>query len=189
MKNLRNLFISSICLLGAFIPVTGLAQLLQQNPTPPIGIMMVKDAKSGTYHENGEEKINIIGYSNLIRVNTSNQAGNASTRKIPSPIIIVKEWGESSPLFYQALTTNQLLDIRLEFYSSRNITGINTTYQIIHLTNARIVQISSTGGAYSADKAVVSGKIKEEISITYEKISYESPNGKTAANDDWIINH
>jgi type VI secretion system secreted protein Hcp len=95
--------------------------------------------------------------------------GQASGKLQHKPIVITKEWGASSPQFFQALTTNELLqEVRLDFV------GVGVSGEPIITHTIRLVNASVSNIAHSTD--VVPGRPGvrhlEEITFTFQAIEF-----------------
>jgi type VI secretion system secreted protein Hcp len=66
--------------------------------------------------------------------------GQASGKRIWKPIVIIKEWDAASPQLLQALATNELLSVLIEF-ESKLPDGSEGTYYSVHLTDAAVTEL------------------------------------------------
>jgi type VI secretion system secreted protein Hcp len=133
-------------------------------------------------HTNDQEG---VAFSYEVKAPTDRASGMASGKRQHGAITITKEWGASSPQFFQALVTNELLkSVVLQFVTADPNTGEETIYHKITLTNARIIQINAF-----KDRAVQREFNEtpelESISLSFEKIEIENVKGKTKASDNW----
>lgn len=119
--------------------------------------------------------------------------GQASGKRQHKPLIITKEWGASTPQFFQALVTNEVLkSVLLEFVQTTP-EGVEEIYHTIKLSNATVANIKQYVGAtrFSQDSggsrhgAAYDTHELEDISFTFQKIEIESKTGKTMVADDW----
>ncbi len=148
-----------------------------------------KGAKQGDFKgENGKKPgvIPILGFSYGVTSPRDAATGQASGRRQHKPITILKEWGEVSVQFFQALVTNEVLtpvDIREVRTDS---TGKEQVYMEIHLTDVVVssIQIDPTVETHD-HSSVQPGDEVERIELTFRKIEIENKVSKTAATDDW----
>jgi type VI secretion system secreted protein Hcp len=135
--------------------------------------------KSG--HTNDQEG---IAFSYEVKAPTDRASGQASGKRQHGAVTITKEWGASSPQFFQALVTNELLKSVVLQFVTIDETGQEIIYHKITLTNARIIQINAF-----KDRAVQREFNEtpelESISFSFEKIEIENVKGKTNAMDNW----
>jgi type VI secretion system secreted protein Hcp len=118
-------------------------------------------------------------------------SGQASGRRRLDPVCFVKEWSGSTPQFYQAATTNELLsEVKFEFYRT-NPNGEEYAYQTISLTDASISQIKmytsrpSDTSSSAKTTGVYDLKNVEEICLSFRKITISNTDAKTTYVDDW----
>jgi type VI secretion system secreted protein Hcp len=110
--------------------------------------------------------------------------GQASGKRMHKPFTITKEWGAASPQLLRACATNEVLNmVLLEFFHT-TATGEERLHHTIKLTNASISNLKQ----YVADPVMAAeydAAELEEISFTYQRITFEDKVGKTTAVDDW----
>jgi type VI secretion system secreted protein Hcp len=109
--------------------------------------------------------------------------GQLTGKRQHSPLTIVKELDKSSPLFFTAAATNEVLKSVTCTLSRSSVTGQSRAYFRFTLTNATVVEIKDSGngvnGTAEADE-------HERISFSYQKIELTDLNSNTTAIDDWI---
>jgi type VI secretion system secreted protein Hcp len=136
------------------------------------------------------EKAAGISYQHEINSPRDVATGLPSGKRQHKAIKFTKEWGASSPQYFQALVTNEnLSEVVLEFIKTTK-EGKEDIYYVIKLTNATVSNIRyMTGVGESAGSAKTTSTYDthelEEISLTYEKIDVEHKIATTAASDDW----
>jgi len=109
-------------------------------------------------------------------------SGQATGRRQPSPIIIVKELDKSSPQFFTAAVTNEILrSVTCTLYRNSN-DGLTRAYYRIALTNATIVEVKDSGDGVNG---AAHGDEREHISFVYQKIELTHLESNTVATDDW----
>lgn len=111
-------------------------------------------------------------------------SGQASGKRQHKPVVFTKEWGISSPQFYSALFTNEVLtSVLFEFFdvTSRGEELDHT----ITLTNALILGVRQYMHHGGSGGVAVDMRELHEVTFTFQKIAIESKTGKTTATDDW----
>jgi type VI secretion system secreted protein Hcp len=131
-----------------------------------------------------------ISYQHEINSPRDVATGLPSGKRQHKPIRFTKEWGASSPQYFQALVTNELLPSVLFEFIKTTKEGKEDIYYTIKLVNATISNIRyMTGTGESAGSAKTTSTYDthelEEISFTYQRIEVEHKVGKTSAIDDW----
>jgi type VI secretion system secreted protein Hcp len=109
--------------------------------------------------------------------------GQSTGRRQHSPLTIVKELDKSSPQFFTAAATNEVLKSVTCLLYRNSANGQTRAYFKIALTNAIIVEVKDTGdgvnGAAQRDE-------RERISFSYQKIELTDLDSNTTAIDDWV---
>ena len=139
-----------------------------------------------------EDKIPVLRFDYEIKSPRDVATGQASGKRQHNPIRFVKEWDASTPQFFQALVTNEVIkSATFEFFKNNSRTGQSELYHVIKLTNGNISGIRQFTG--DAGTSLLSAKAAssevgeyEEISFTFQKIEIENRPGKTMALDDWM---
>jgi type VI secretion system secreted protein Hcp len=116
-------------------------------------------------------------------------SGLATGKRIHKPVTFTKEWGASSPQFFQAATTNEVLKSVLFEFNKSNANGEEYVYYTVKLTNATVSNINYTEDSLAKSGDPTNGLQLEEISFTFQKIEIENKDGKTIAADDWSVNN
>jgi type VI secretion system secreted protein Hcp len=112
------------------------------------------------------------------------QSGLPTGKRRYSPIRIVKELDQASPLIWAALTTNEnLKEVTFKFYRPSS-KGVEEQFYTIKLTNARICGVRILQhNMHEMENAKV--PLEEEVEFTFQKISWENLADKKMAEDDW----
>jgi type VI secretion system secreted protein Hcp len=132
------------------------------DPSSVAGTMAITGKKQGSFGP-----IILSGVSHEIVSPRDAASGLPTGKRQHKPITIVKEWGASTPLLLNALTTNESLTSVL-IGLLRNGTQVAT----IKLTNASVSSYVSHG-------------LTESWSFTYQKIEWTWVDGGITAQDDW----
>src|ERR1051325_3861520 len=99
----------------------------------------VKGAKQGQFkgesmRDKGGDKIQVIAYSFEVTSPRDAASGMASGRRQYKPLEITKELGASSPQFFQACATNEVLPTVVLEFTRTNPNGEMFVYYTIKLT-------------------------------------------------------
>ncbi len=142
------------------------------------------DFKNETPREKHKGKIPGISFHYQVSSPRDSASGQASGKRTHHPVTFVKEWGPSSPQFFQALTTNEVLPTVLFEFVKTDKNGEEYVYYTIKLVNATVSNYKQflTPPAVSTTHDVSE---LEEIAFTFQRIEVESKDGKTMAVDDW----
>ena len=135
-----------------------------------------------------------LSYFHEIKSPRDIATGQASGKRQHGAITITKEWGASTPQYFTALCTNEVLpEVNFEFLRT-NANGEEYVYTKIKLTNATVSNVKySTGGAgteggSSSRHTSANDTLElETLSFTYQKFEFENVDGKTMGMDDWTL--
>ena len=93
--------------------------------------------------------------------------------------------GPSSPQFFAALVTNEVLTkVHVQLYRSATSSDATPLY-VIDLTNARVVRVRMVSQEDSPSQPQPRSGPQEEIAMTFARIEVQSTAGRTVANDSW----
>src|SRR5437764_3999748 len=148
----------------------------------------VDAAKQGKFKGEGidADKGRIPGVGLEYEVNAPRDpfSGQASGKRQHKPVVFTKEWGASSPQFYAALFTNEVLkSVLFEFVMTTN-RGEEVDHTI-KLTNAAISGVRQSVHNGPTSGPPVDARELQEVTFTFQKIEIESQMGKISAIDDW----
>jgi type VI secretion system secreted protein Hcp len=113
-------------------------------------------------------------------------SGHATGKKRQhQPIVFTKEWGVSSPQFYIAAYTNEMLTtVLFEIYTT-SPAGIQRVDHTVKLTNATVSAVLDTLALGESGGPVIDTRDLQQISFVFQKIEITSVIGGTSAIDDW----
>lgn len=95
--------------------------------------------------------------------------------------------GASSPQFFQALCTNELLkSVLFEFVKIGNETGEEYVYHTVKLVDAAVSEIAQYVGSDGPTLMSEALPELEKVWLTFQRIEIENKDGKTSAVDDWV---
>ena len=142
------------------------------------------DFKGESTQKSHEGKIQGVAFSYGVLSPRDATSGLPTGKRQHQPGVFSKEWGSSSPQFYQAIYTNESLPTVLFEFVVANISGAQVLHHTVKLTNASISAVRETlpdnQPAGSLDPRDL-----QEISLTFQKIEIVSVTGGTQASDDW----
>jgi len=115
-------------------------------------------------------------------------AGQATGKRQHQPIVFTKEWGASSPQFYQAAFTNETLtSVLFEFFTTSR-DGTQQVDHTIKLTNASIIAVRQTLPNNQPAGSLADPRELQEISFTFQKIEIVSVTGGIQTTDESSTN-
>jgi type VI secretion system secreted protein Hcp len=134
------------------------------DPDAVAATVMATGAKQGPF---SNTPINVTAVSHEIVSPRDPASGLPTGKRQHKPIVFTTEWGASTPLFINALTTNETLtSVLIDLL--RNGKQVAT----IQLVNASVAQYDEHGGSVT-------------IALTYQKITWTWVDGGISATDDW----
>jgi len=126
-----------------------------------------------------------ISFEYAVQSPRDQATGMASGKRQHKPIVITKEIGASTPQFFQACVTNEVLTSVLFEFVHTTDKGAEEVYYTIKLTNATVSSVRQFTGEGSKHGEEVATHELEEIAFTFQKLDMEHKVAKTAATDDW----
>ena len=141
---------------------------------------------NGSVTQKGRENsILVHAYSHEVVCPRDPQSGLPTGKRQHRPFTIVKEVDKSSPLLWIVLCTNENLPTwELRLWAPGKQAGLETQYYTIALTNASIASIREVS-ADNQDPTNAPLPPREEITFTYQKITWTWTDGGIIAQDDW----
>lgn len=85
------------------------------------------------------------GFEQVVTAPRDAATGQAAGRRIHHPIVLRFGWGAASPQFLQALTTNEVLQVQVEF-AGTTADGVEQVTQRLTLGNAALATVRRTAG-------------------------------------------
>ncbi len=162
--------------------------------------MKCKGEKQGDFksdftvkHKVVGDSIPILTFANEVTAPRDAATGQASGRRQFKPLIFTKQLDATSPMFWQAISTNEKLE-KVEFTFFRiQKTGQMEPYYKITLENAtmasmKMIQATESEGGESAKTSSATTGVyaaREEIHLVFEKITWEHLIAKKVATDAW----
>jgi len=143
----------------------------------------IKGKRQGQFKsDTADDKIPGRGLAYEVKAPRDAATGQATGKRQYSPIIITKQWSACSPQLLQALVTNELLESVVLEFTGLDRAGKKTVVYRMTLRNATVASLKS----YRDERATQDVGVLEleDVSLTFEKIEFENPAAKTAAQDD-----
>jgi len=144
-------------------------------------------AKQGTFQgdpatRGSTTQIAVYTLTQDLKVPFDAGTGLSTGKRQHSPLTIVKELDKSSPQFFEAAVTNEVLkSVTCSLYRN-SANGQTRPYFKILLTNATIVEIKDSGNGVNG---AAQGDERERISFSYQKIELTDLDSNITAVDDW----
>lgn len=147
------------------------------------------EIKGSVTQKGRENKIMVIAVNHEIISPRDPASGLPTGKRMHKPFTITKELDKSSPLLYNALTTNEnISEWELQFWTPqlKAASGVGTEVQhyTVKLTNANIANISFKM-ANNKHPDLMKFAEYEEVAFTYQKIEWTWNDGGITAGDDW----
>jgi len=142
------------------------------------------DIKGDVTQKGREGKILVMAFDHEVQTPRDPASGLPTGKRMHRPFTITKEIDKSSPLLYSALVNNENLTVwELQCFAAES-SGVEVNTYTVTLTNARIVDITST---MLNNKIPENAKMPllEEVSFTYQKIQWTWVSGGITSSDDW----
>jgi type VI secretion system secreted protein Hcp len=147
------------------------------------------EIKGSVTQKGREGKIMVIAVNHEITSPRDAATGQATGKRIHKPFTITKEVDKSSPAIYNLLITNEnISEWELQFWTpamkAGSGVGAEVQYYSVQLTNARVANIS-LNMLNNKNSDLMKYAEYEEISFTYEKITWIWTDGNITASDAW----
>jgi type VI secretion system secreted protein Hcp len=129
-----------------------------------------------------EDAIQILSFNHAVVSPRDATTGQATGARQHKPVTITKPLDVASPsLMYSLVNNEQLTSVIFEFYTINKVGG-DINYYVIELTNANVASIRTV---VVEDENSGYLTTYEQISFTYQQISWEDPIGSHQTVDDW----
>ena len=142
------------------------------------------DIKGGVTQKGREGTIAVHAFNLQIFSPRDAATGLPTGKRQHEPIRILKDVDKSTPLLWNALVNNEnLTSWVLKFYAP-SPNGIEQQMYTVSLTNANIASISES----MLDNEIPANAnipLREDITFTYQKITWTWTDGGITATDDW----
>jgi type VI secretion system secreted protein Hcp len=165
---------------------TGLVAFSSVRAAEPIHVTVTGQKQGVIKGDATDGSIAGLAYEHSVISPRDASTGLPTGKRQHKPLTIVKAIDSSTPLLYSSLVTNENLStVVLKFYR-QNTSGVLEMYYTVTLTNASISSIRNwkpNTRDLSADRA---GDL-EEVSFTYQKITWTWVKGGISASDDWEV--
>jgi type VI secretion system secreted protein Hcp len=132
-----------------------------------------------------ENKIPVVGLGFRETSGLDQATGLPTGKRQHQPVVFTKEWGVSSPQFFAAAYTNEVLTtVLFEIYTTAP-NGVQRVDHTVKLTNALVSAVQDSLFLGQAGGPPVDSRDLLQISLTFQKIEITSVTGGTSASDDW----
>jgi type VI secretion system secreted protein Hcp len=145
---------------------------------------------NGSVTQRGRENsILVHAVSHSIATPRDAASGLPTGKRMHRPFVVTKEIDKSSPLLYQALTTNEnLTTCQFLYYATApgaaEGAGLERQIYTITLTNANIAEIDQRM-ANNLEAGMANMPVLEVVSFTYQKIQWTWADGSVTSSDNW----
>jgi type VI secretion system secreted protein Hcp len=130
------------------------------------------------------KSIEVYSYSWGIQSPRDLATGQASGKRQHKPFIITKELDRSTPLLFNKLVNNSTIPFCVIQFVHKMSDGSSEPYMTITLTNAQVSEVVSHKGDTRSPEVRQLNET-EEVSFTYQKITWEAIDGGITAEDSW----
>lgn len=141
--------------------------------------------KGETTQKGRETMIPVVGFSYGVITPRDTTTGKGSGKRQHQPVVLTKQWGASSPQFFTAAYTNEILTSVVFDFFVTNAAGVQQLDHTVKLTNAAIVSVQQSLHLPQSGGPVIDSRELDEISLIFQKIDITSISGGTEAVDDW----
>ncbi|MFH1139984.1 MAG: Hcp family type VI secretion system effector [Pseudomonadota bacterium] len=142
-------------------------------------------AIEGDCTQKGHEKwILVYAVEHNLEIPRDINTGLPTGQRVHKPLVITKRTDPATPLLYQACASGEQMKTWQLDYHTINEKGQEVLYYQITLTNAIVVNIKH----YKLHTMVEANKAlpdQEDVSFTYEAITWENKIANKQAVDDW----
>ena len=142
------------------------------------GVMIVTGAKQGRL--NG--RMEILGFSMQAASPSGMRSGMSAGKRQHKPIMIKKLVDSSSPQLMQALRSNEVLQVEIDFNPPKSLGKESPAKAPAHL---KLKNAIVTGIHLQPKTAGKAGTEIEEVTLSYEEIEWTNTNGAKSMQDDW----
>lgn len=134
----------------------------------------------------GREKTFLVNALNHeVFMPRSPQTGLSTGKRVHNPLSIVKEIDQASPKLYMALTNGEHLTVTIKWYRTNPAGGAAEQHYFTTLLENAILVSVRPWVPNTLDPNSRNYTHHEEISITYERISWTFEPGGVSSTDDW----
>lgn len=147
------------------------------------------EIKGSATQKGREGKIMVIAVNHDVSSPRDAATGQATGKRTHKPFTITKEVDKSSPLLYHLLVTQENIpEWELQFWTPAIKAGSGVGAEVQHysvqLTNAKVSNIS-LHMLNNKNPDLMKYAEYEEVSFTYERITWIWTDGNVTASDDW----
>lgn len=167
-------------------PAAGTVQPAVSNFRVRAILVTVSGAVQGAFQGETAPKANkhqfaALGLDYQIAVPIDPATGHPSGKHNHAPLSLLKEWGPATPQLFQALVTNESLQVEIEC-RGLDAEGKEAVVHKVKLTNATAASIVQTSGGRRNQHPDLHEL--ETVAFTFQKIEHLSPADAVLASDD-----
>jgi type VI secretion system secreted protein Hcp len=144
------------------------------------------EVKGGCDQAGNEGKILVQATEQLVHVPVNPQTGLTSGVRQHGPLVILKNIDKSTPSLYQALVNGTVVDEATLEYVHIDKTGKQVVFFTKKIENAVVISIKDwTWNCLDSDPSKKGFGNMEEVSFTYEKVTWTFTDGGVSSSDNW----
>jgi len=136
--------------------------------------------------------IPFLTFANEVTAPRDIATGQASGRRQFKAVVFTKQLDSTSPMFWQAITQNEMIKkAEFRFYRIQKTGQMELYYTVTlekaNLSAVKMVMATESEGGHEAKTSVGAGlyAAREEIQLTFEKVTWEHKVAKKMATDEW----
>jgi type VI secretion system secreted protein Hcp len=139
--------------------------------------------KGSAVQKGREGAVVVLAFEHTVTAPRDPASGQATGRRQHKPLVFTKGMDASSVAFHQALTNNEKLkEVVLEFWQA-SPKGTEVKAYTITLKNAFVSSVRQL----MPNKESASVQPYEEVSLTYESITWTFTDGGASTSDTWAV--
>ena len=134
--------------------------------------------KGGVTQKGRENSIQVMAVDDEIVSPRDAASGLPTGKRQHKPLRVSIELDQSAPILYAMITNNEnITSLELKFWRP-SVSGVETQFYTVRLTNANIADIHTTTDATTHATML-------EVSFTYQKVQWTWTDGGVSATDNW----
>jgi len=163
------------------------------------GYLFLEGEKQGKFdcdftkgHKTVEGGIPFLSFASEVNAPRDIATGQASGRRQFKPVVFTKQLDSTSPMFWQAITQNEMIKkAEFRFFRIQKTGQMELYYTVTlekaNLSSVKMIMATESEGGQEAKTSVGSGlyAAREEISLHFEKVTWEHKIAKKMATDEW----
>ncbi|HJZ87853.1 MAG TPA: type VI secretion system tube protein TssD [Polyangia bacterium] len=139
--------------------------------------------KGGCDRDGHKDEIEVYKLDHKVTIPTHGQTGAATSSRVHDVLVFTMNFDKSLPSLFQALASGEKMkDFTIKFFRIKG--GVEEFYFSIKLENAVVVGIREYK-PITLDAAFTHYEDLADVSLRYQKITWDHVADKTTAVDDW----